>query len=120
MYICCAPWCRFMALAATLLRNDTTPTQVLQARQEMLALAKIMVHLGDAPPELLASALLKLAIAYSNMSMTQQALAHCTDAVALAYRIHSTSSTSINDKDVECVENLTVCFCSFLECCMLL
>lgn len=121
VHTCDAPWCcRFMALASTLLRNDTAPSQVLQARQEMLALAKVMVHLGDAPPELLSSALLKLAIAYSNMSMSQQALAHCTDAVALAYRIHSAPSKPENDQNTECVENLAVCFLSFLACCTVL
>lgn len=101
-----------MALSSLLLRHDTTRSQVLKARQEMLALAKVMVHLGDGPPEMLASALLKLAIAYGNMSLNQQALAHCTDAVALAYRLHTNPSASAHDRKEDCDEPMTVCSCT--------
>lgn len=97
-----------MSLASTLLRNDVANSEVLQARQEMLALAKLMVHSGDSPPDLLASALVKLAVAYSNMSMYGQALAHCTDAVALAYRLHTHHSAGNEHAEVTHMELTSV------------
>eukprot|EP00892_Ulva_mutabilis_P007682 jgi/Ulvmu1/5286/UM022_0080.1 len=89
-----SPQQRYMSLASALLRTDLRLPETLQARQEMLALAKVLVHSGDSPPELLASALLNLGVAYSDMALHAQALVHCTDAVALAYRLHSHPSQS--------------------------
>lgn len=105
----CTTLCRFIALSSTLLGDGLPHEEILQARQEMLGLAKVMVHLGDCKPDLLASALLKLATAYHNMNMNKQALAHCTDAVALAYRLHANPSASDDGQDSDGNDSMTVC-----------
>ena len=78
--------CRYKGLELAL-QGNLSAQQVLDVRQELVALARLSAHTRECPPHLLAEATMHLAAAYGSLGLHKQALGHANTSVMLSHEL---------------------------------